>query len=146
MTHRDTFQTADVVKILKIPRQRLRVWLNRGWVKASEPARGQGQRNVFTLADLYEIAFFKSLVDDAHIECRTAALFINGLKAVKQISGLRANASGRFILVTTDIVTNRPVLRFFKSQRDLLAGITKIEESWKTAIIVDFERITKAIP
>jgi len=59
---RDKFSTLDIVKALEIPRERLREWMNRGFIKPSEPARGQGTKAVFTRIDVYGVALFRHLL------------------------------------------------------------------------------------
>ena len=56
------YSTLDIVKALEIPRERLRDWMNRGFVRPSKPAEGQGSRAVFTKIDVYGIALFQHLL------------------------------------------------------------------------------------
>lgn len=60
---RNEFSTLDIVKALDIPRERLREWINRSYVRPTEPARGQGKKSVFTLQDVYNVQLFRQLVD-----------------------------------------------------------------------------------
>ena len=58
------FSTLDIVKALGIPRERLREWIDRGFIKPSiQEAEGQGTKSLFSLADLYRIEAFKWLVN-----------------------------------------------------------------------------------
>jgi len=57
------FSTLDIVKALKIERERLRDWMTRGYVKPSVEAEGQGTRAVFTAHDVYGVALFRRLVE-----------------------------------------------------------------------------------
>jgi hypothetical protein len=57
------FSTLDIVKALKIPRERLRDWMNRGFVKPVISAAGQGTKAVFDLEDAYSVALFQNLLD-----------------------------------------------------------------------------------
>jgi DNA-binding transcriptional MerR regulator len=58
------FYTSDVTRITGVKRNRLQVWLDKGWMTPSiQKARGQGTRNIFSLHDLYVIALFKKLVE-----------------------------------------------------------------------------------
>jgi hypothetical protein len=62
-TMRDEFSTLDIVKALKIPRERIRDWMNRGFVTATVSAEGQGTKAIFTRDDVYGVALFRRLVD-----------------------------------------------------------------------------------
>ena len=56
------FSTFDIVKILEIPRERLKDWMNNGFVKPTTPAQGRGSRAVFMREDVYIIALFKNMI------------------------------------------------------------------------------------
>jgi DNA-binding transcriptional MerR regulator len=60
----EQFLTSDVTRITGVKRNRLQVWLDKGWITPSiQKAQGQGTRNIFSLHDLYVIALFKKLVE-----------------------------------------------------------------------------------
>lgn len=60
----DEFSTLDIVRILGIPRERLREWLNHGFIRPSiQEAKGQGTKALFSRNDLYLIAMFRDLVE-----------------------------------------------------------------------------------
>ena len=59
---RNEFSTLDIVKAIDIPRERLRDWMNRGFISPSISAEGQGTKAVFTRDDIYGIALFRNLV------------------------------------------------------------------------------------
>jgi hypothetical protein len=56
------FLSSDVVRILDISQNLLTQWIDRGFVKASQPASGSGTRNVFCIEDLCRIELFKQLL------------------------------------------------------------------------------------
>jgi DNA-binding transcriptional MerR regulator len=59
------FFTSDVEKICGVKRNRLQVWLEKGWIVPSiEKASGHGSRNIFSEEDLYNILLFKQLVEN----------------------------------------------------------------------------------
>jgi hypothetical protein len=62
-TMRDDFSTFDVMKALGIPRERLREWMDRSFVKPTTPAQGQGSRASFTRDAVYGVSLFRLLVD-----------------------------------------------------------------------------------
>jgi len=59
----DLYSTLDIVKALNIPRERLRDWMIRGFVKPSLPSTGKGTIAIFTRADIYGIAIFGKLLE-----------------------------------------------------------------------------------
>ena len=59
----EEFKASRVYEITGVKRNRLQVWMERGWITPSiEEASGHGTRNVFNRKDLYFIAMFKELV------------------------------------------------------------------------------------
>ena len=54
--------TLDIVKILEIPRERLRSWMKEGFVQPTVPAEGQGTKAVFSRHDVYAVALFRDLL------------------------------------------------------------------------------------
>lgn len=67
------FSTFDIVKALRIPRNRLKEWLIHGFVQADQAASGAGTKALFTVLDCYAIALFKDLLDRAGINRNRAA-------------------------------------------------------------------------
>lgn len=43
--------------------QRVRIWLNEGYVTASHKSEGQGKKAFFTVSDLYRVALFVKLLE-----------------------------------------------------------------------------------
>lgn len=62
MKDKAKYSTLDIVKALGIPRERLRDWMSRGFIEPTLPARGQGTKSGFTLADVYGVALFGKLI------------------------------------------------------------------------------------
>jgi hypothetical protein len=61
---RDEFSTLDIVKALgDLGRERLRDWMDQGFVRPGVPASGRGTKAVFTRAEVYGVALFKLLVE-----------------------------------------------------------------------------------
>jgi len=60
---RNEFSTFDIVKALGIPRERLKDWMNNGFVKPTIPAEGQGTKAIFTRVDLYLTELFRDLLN-----------------------------------------------------------------------------------
>jgi hypothetical protein len=59
----DLYSTLDIVKALNIPRERLRDWMTRGFIKPSLPSTGKGTIAVFTKADVFGVALFGKLLE-----------------------------------------------------------------------------------
>jgi hypothetical protein len=59
---RNEFSTLDIVKVLEIPRERLRSWMKEGFVEPSIPAEGQGTKAVFRRYDIYAVSLFNDLL------------------------------------------------------------------------------------
>lgn len=59
---KEEYSTLDIVKALKIPRGRLREWIDQNFIIPSVSAEGQGTRAVFTRIDVYGVALFRQLL------------------------------------------------------------------------------------
>ena len=59
---RNEFSTLDIVKALEIPREKLKEWMKRGFIRPTIPASGQGIKAVFTRADVYAVSLFEELI------------------------------------------------------------------------------------
>lgn len=57
------FSTMDIIKALKIPRERLRQWLKGGFIKPDQAVPSQGKWTWFSLLDVYRIALFRKLIE-----------------------------------------------------------------------------------
>jgi hypothetical protein len=57
------FSSFEVLTILDMPRERLKDWIARNYIKPYKPAQGKGYPAVFTRLNLYQIAIFKKLVE-----------------------------------------------------------------------------------
>jgi hypothetical protein len=69
---RNEFSTFDIVKALGIPRERLKDWMNNGFVKPTVPAEGQGTKAIFTRVDLYLTELFRDLLNKGFKRDRAA--------------------------------------------------------------------------
>jgi hypothetical protein len=59
---RNEFSTLDIVKVLEIPRERLRSWMKEEFVQPSVPAKGQGTKAIFSRHDVYAVSLFNDLL------------------------------------------------------------------------------------
>ena len=60
---KEQFSTLDIVKALKIPRERLREWTTREFIKPQRPASGKGTKAIFSVWEVYGVALFRMLVE-----------------------------------------------------------------------------------
>ena len=60
---RNEYSTLEIVKALGLTRERLQDWMNRGFVKPSIEAKGQGTKAIFTHQDVYKIDLFRLLLE-----------------------------------------------------------------------------------
>lgn len=60
----ENFSTFDIKSLLDIKIDRLKDWMNRGFISPSvQRAKGQGTKNLFSRSDLYVIMLFKKFLD-----------------------------------------------------------------------------------
>ena len=57
------YKYKDIKKILGIKQTRLHAWVERGYIKPSIKGKGSGTQNIYTLNDLFKIAYFQGLVE-----------------------------------------------------------------------------------
>lgn len=61
---KDKFLSTEVQKILDIKRSRLQDWKDREWaVPSIKKAESQGDRDIYSLGDVYALGVFKFLID-----------------------------------------------------------------------------------
>ena len=56
------FSTSKVCKFFNIERERLRDWMNRGYVIATWPSKKQGNASCFSRVDVIMVVIFKYLL------------------------------------------------------------------------------------
>lgn len=70
------YTTFQIIKALNIPRERLKDWMEKGFVKPSlQQARGKGTKALFSLLDVYSLALFKHLIEECHFSRDAASHF-----------------------------------------------------------------------
>jgi hypothetical protein len=98
-----TYSTLDIVKALEIPRERLREWLNRGFITPGiQQASGAGTKALFGPEDLYRIMVFKQLVESG-ISREMASKIVRGLSTERFASGHLAAAGCENGRISADI-------------------------------------------
>jgi len=103
MNERREFSTLDIVKLLGIPRERLRVWIDKGYITPSiQTADKQGEKHLFSVVDLYIIEIFKYLIEKGYSRDK-ACVLIDSLQKVLKITGNKININGvkRIFFIST---------------------------------------------
>jgi hypothetical protein len=136
------FSTFDVLKILDIKRERLREWVNQGFIKPTVSAEGQGTKAVFKILDIYKIAVFKKLVE-AGINRKKAADLINTNPIINSLEEVR---NMNFILVLDEENGGawtsyfEPNLPAFKKEKDISE-----DSNWNIGILINFKKLRAEI-
>jgi len=103
---RNEFSTFDLIKVLKIPRERLREWMKRDYVRPSRKAEGQGDKASFTLEDVYSVALFRRLVDFGFSR-NLAGEFVRGFIAEDRDSPKRQKSEFIIFRITKDKISTQ---------------------------------------
>jgi hypothetical protein len=99
----DLYSTLDIVKALDIPRERLRDWMTRGFIKPSLPSTGKGTIAIFTKADIFGVALFGKLLEKG-FKREMAAEYI------EMVVGQKLYGSLNFILFKSVIRDDKRVI------------------------------------
>ncbi len=99
----DLYSTLDIVKALNIPRERLRDWMTRGFIKPSLPSTGKGTIAIFTKADIFGVALFGKLLEKG-FKREMAAEYI------EMVVGQKLYGSLNFILFKSVIRDDKRVI------------------------------------
>jgi len=80
-TSTNTFTTFDIKEKLGLKIDRLKDWMQRGYIEPSiQKAEGMGTKNIFSLFDLYLIKLFHHLVSVRGISRKNAGTIIRDIK------------------------------------------------------------------
>jgi hypothetical protein len=122
------FSTLDIVKALKIPRERLRDWMNRSFIDPSVPADGQGTKAIFSLQDVYGVALFQALINSGfnrETSSRFVKFFMEKEKEKEEVKEKDRAKYDRIKMHDTDYL----VLRVPEDRKELIRAIVL----WDTA-------------
>lgn len=70
------FSTFDIVRGFGIPRERLKDWMNAGFISPTVPAEGQGTKALFTFRDICILGLFMELINRG-FDRKTASAIAN---------------------------------------------------------------------
>lgn len=99
----EIYSTLDIVKALNIPRERLRDWMIRGFIKPSLPSTRQGTIAIFTKSDVFGVALFKKLIERG-FKREVASEYVAG------VVNTRIEDSLNFIVLKSLIRDGEPVI------------------------------------
>ena len=140
MLNKNTFSTFDVLKILSIDRERLREWMNRGFVIPTSPAVGQGTKALFTILDVFKIALFKKLIE-AGINRKKASILV---KTNPRLDSLEDVKNINFILVI-DKKEGATWINYLEPGPWTIEKDITEDESWNIGILINFKKLRKEI-
>ena len=80
------YSTLDIVKVTGIPMERLRDWLNRGYIEPTLPSLGQGRKALFSDVAIYGIELFQKLITRGFSR-QAAADLIKNFTAIGSVLG-----------------------------------------------------------
>ena len=150
--NKNQFTTWDVIKFLEINRERLREWLQRGYIAPSiQKAQGVGTKNIFSRWDMYMIALFDRLVSNGFSRelAERTVKFMLGEKALQVYKEKGADladlGASRFIIFRRSYSypdkepTVTPVVLLGKPTN------LRLDSGFDDMFIVNFERIRKFV-
>jgi hypothetical protein len=83
---RDEFTSFEVAKALDISIERMRQWMNFGFIKPNKPATGRGTKSVFTREDVFRAALFLKQLEMG-VNRKYAAILANMLLSKENLQG-----------------------------------------------------------
>ena len=149
-----TFSTFDIQRVLKMPRGRLKDWMEQGYIVPSiQKAEGVGTRNVFSKLDLYGIALFAHLLKIG-LSRATAAYIIKRWIASSQKHPIEAIGLYNWLIFIVTEETGEMEIIFEQSSNlreyiQIMREIFNCKKSgamdWTDVIIVNFEKIEEQV-
>lgn len=101
---KNEFTTFEVVVVFGISRDRIQVWLDRGFIKPSaHKARGQGDKNLFNREDLYRIGLFEKLNELGFRRIPSAELAAQGIGCLEGKRAARVALGSPLIKIVIDL-------------------------------------------
>jgi DNA-binding transcriptional MerR regulator len=150
MSDRREFSTLDIVKLLDIPRERLRVWIDKGYIKPSlQTAEKQGEKHLFSVVDLYTIEIFKYLIERGYNRERASEFtqeWVKGLKTfgedcvdyINTVSFITRTEDGKEYIECSVITSGSHNVSY--AWEDALDG-----DEWVDFIAINFDKIRDKI-
>jgi hypothetical protein len=139
---KDEFSTFDIVKILGIPRMRLKDWMDQGYAVPSKLAEGKGTRAKFKLLDVYALSLFCHLVQDMHFSRQEAAWFSRAwrLYILFSIEGLKDQGNDPQRIMT-QLIDDNPLFVVYTNENNE-KDLELIAPSVRALEIFDITQVT----
>jgi hypothetical protein len=121
---RNQFSTLDIVKYLGVPRERLRDWMNNGFVVPTISSKGQGTKAVFTRDDIYLVALFVDFLKKGFKRNRASEL----IRRTSEI--LKKNGSAKLAYIILYFLKNHNNMVIAELIYDPVTRWDKIDLRW----------------
>lgn len=144
------YTTTDISKCLGIKRERLKIWMSKGFIEPTETATGPGTKNLFTIFDLYCLKLFASLVERGfpreeaakRISLTRVSLHPNQVDNLCLIAFIRHDEADKH--------RGYPEIIFFDSIEDFVKNSkSTLDEFFKhdcdDMLIINFQKIKKSV-
>lgn len=152
----DEFSTLWISKNLDIQLERLRVWIDRGYVVPSvQKAEGKGTKSLFDRLDLYSIVLFRHLIEDSNFPREKASQFLstwldavkdNPIKAVGMYNVLIFIQDGEGVFFCQLFSILPPKDDYLQMEGIRYQAMKEVEgKDWKVIHIVNFDRIKREV-
>jgi len=140
------FTTFDIIKKFGLKRERLKDWMERGYIEPSvQKARGVGTKNLFNTWDLYMIKLFQHLTSRGFPR-EFVSIRINILKSLRDDGILGSKIEYFNFIVLTNMPRSKPRSSEFynklHSRPDEYTGIIYNTEGGDLAILRSLEYIS----
>ena len=166
---RNQYSTLDICKALSITRERIRDWMDRGFIKPSiQEAKGQGTKALFSRNDIYLVELFLTLIRNG-INRRESSGIIQELGADRKSKDFETLMESDFLLFRSsyskekcarsmvaidmyrgnllDVETAMPHAfykhKVVKDMEKIFAQKGETESGWSVSFIVNFNKIKK---
>jgi len=133
------FTTFDIVKLFNIKRERLREWMNSGFIKPSQAADGPGTKAKFSIVDILKLAVFIKFID-AGMNRRKASIFINANPSLNDRKDIE---SLQYIILLQGDKKNEWISYFEPGPWDIDKDLSL--NGWNTGLILNFKKIKDEI-
>jgi len=139
-SEKQEFSTFDINKLLDIRRERLREWMNHGFIMPTIPADGIGSKAIFSILDIYKIAVFKILID-AGMNRRKASIWV---RESPKLGSHREAEKLAYIIVFEGKSGGRWESYIEPGPWNMEQEITK-NTDWDIGIMINFKRIRNQV-
>ena len=163
-----TYSTIEITKALQIKKERLRVWIDEGFVSPSiQKGIGPGTKHIFSVQDVYMVSLFHSLIEygfsresaDIFLKSLTAALNKDKPLIIDYIIFRSSSADGKEVINLVDYLLpgewkfdietgyidwslSNPVFKKYVDESEPRKGKKK---NWRSIHIINFKDIRNEV-